>query len=220
MKHFFPIEVREAPAPGIERRGHLPSGTLEYRAATADKPGEVTGYAVVWGAQAKLPWFSEEIRKGAFSESLASNLIDPMALAHHEWDSPLARRSAGTLTLTEDDKGLLVKFTLPDTTDGRDMAENLRNKNVKGFSFGMIPTTVEWKMAATGGQELDHRTIVKADLYEVSLVTMPAYDDTTVELAERSLGAAKKEAKPAGDTVSLATRKAQVACLELAEMPE
>ena len=211
------LELREAsPSDGVERRGNLPGGSLEYRAGEAGKPGTVTGYAAIWGAKAtELRWFTEEIRKGAFTESLTKR--DQVALAHHDWSKPLARRSAGSLKLSEDEKGLKVEFALPDTSDGRDLDVNIRNGNVKGFSFGMAVEGEEWSFAKGKG-ELDHRAVTKADLYEVSPVTMPAYDASLLSMAQRSLEKAKAEAKPAGDAVSLATRKAQVACLELAEV--
>lgn len=213
------LELREAsPAAGVERRGNLPGEKLEYRAGEAGKPGTITGYAAVWGAKAtELGWFTEEIRKGAFTESLAKR--DQVALAHHDWSKPLARRSAGTLSLVEDDKGLKVTITLDDTSHGRDVEKDIRNGNITGFSFGMMVSGQEWTWAQGKG-EVDHRSVTKADLYEVSPVTMPAYDDTLVEMAQRSLEKAKAEAKPAGDAVSLDTRKAQVACLELAEIAD
>lgn len=209
---FF--EVREAAPSGIQRRGNFAHAALEYRAGEAGKPGKVSGYAAVWGAKSsELRWFTEEIRKGAFADSLTKR--DQVALAHHDWSKPLARRSAGTLTLTEDDKGLKVEFQLPDTTDGRDMETNLRNGNIRGFSFGMAVESEEWMWAKTAGQ-LDHRTVTKADLYEISPVTLPAYDATSAELDQRSLQAAKAQAKPADETRSLATLKAEVEALELA----
>lgn len=208
------LEVRKASAPEVERRGNIAQAALEYRAGEAGKPGKVTGYAAVWGAKAQeLRWFTEEIRKGAFADSLTKR--DQVALAHHDWSKPLARRSAGTLSLTEDDTGLRVEFQLPDTTDGRDMDANLRNGNVKGFSFGMAVSGEEWRWAQAAG-ELDHRTVTKADLYEVSPVTLPAYDATVAEVSQRSHEAAKKQRPPAADTVSLATRRAQIELAELA----
>jgi len=207
------LEVRKASAPEVERRGNFEKVGLEYRAGDAGKPGKVTGYAAVWGATAtELGWFTEEIRQGAFTESLKTR--DQVALAHHDFSKPLARRSAGTLSLVEDATGLKVEFTLPNTTDGRDLAENLSNGNVKGFSFGMAVSGEEWRWAQKPG-EIDHRVVTKADLYEVSPVTLPAYSDTVAEISQRCHEVAKKHRPAPPDALSIATRRAQI---ELAEM--
>ena len=97
-----------------------PTADLEIR---ADGDGMTFhGYAAVFNSLSEdLGGFRERIEPGAFSRTLKRDRNIRMFL-NHNMDSLLATTQAGTLTLAEDDKGLLVSASLPDTTLGRDTA--------------------------------------------------------------------------------------------------
>ena len=97
------------------------------------------------------------------------------------------------MRLSEDDKGLAVEIDLPDTTDGRDLAVSLERGDISGMSFGFRVTKDTWD--ETG--DMPMRTIQAVDLFEVSAVAFPAYDDTS--LALRSLENAKEARKVIAD---------------------
>ncbi|MET3602041.1 HK97 family phage prohead protease [Martelella mangrovi] len=144
------------------------------------------GYAALFNSDADIGGlFVERIAPGAFTDTLKNN--DVRALIDHDPGRVIGRTSAGTLRLTEDDKGLRVEVDLPETTDGRDLAVLLERGDISGMSFGFHVVKQEWDETA----EPWKRTIIAADLMEVSAVAFPAYDDT--QLAMRDLEAAKKD---------------------------
>ena len=142
--------------------------------------GTLTGYASVFGQRADIMGiFSEEIAPGAFAESLTAG-DDVRALYDHDTAAILGRRSAQTLRLSEDQTGLAVEIDLADTTLGRDILANVRAGNLDGMSIGFRVRRETWD------DDLDLRIIESVELLEVSVVTFPAYTDTTVS-ASRGL---------------------------------
>jgi HK97 family phage prohead protease len=92
----------------------------------ADGKRKIVGYAAVFNARsANLGGFREEIAPGAFTDALAAN-EEVLALVEHSPEKILGRRSMGTLTLAQDDKGLRVEIDPPNTTVGNDAVENVR----------------------------------------------------------------------------------------------
>jgi len=167
----------------IERR----SVAQEVRADVEDDRPTIEGYAAVFNSETEI-WsgFFEEVAPGAFKNSLRSD--DPVALFNHDSSLPLGRKSADTLELREDKTGLNYKIFPPDTQIGRDLQTSIKRGDVKGSSFGFV--VVEETMR----EEKDgtfHRTINEAQLLDVSPVTFPAYNDTSV--AVRSLDKFKEE---------------------------
>ena len=158
---------------------------VEHRADDAGKM-TVAGYAAVFGEIADIGGhFREVLTRGAFEKTLASS--DIRAYFGHDRGRVLGRKSAGTLRLREDEKGLAVEIDLPDTSDGRDARTLIERGDISGMSFGFVVTKQEWD--ETGETPL--RTIREVILDEVSIVSEPAYDGTSI--AMRSLDAARKE---------------------------
>lgn len=157
---------------------------VEHR-ADGDKM-TVAGYAATFGETADIGgYFREVIAPGAFTNTL--NTADVRAYYGHDRQRLLGRSSAGTLRLKEDAKGLAVEIDLPDTTDGRDVRELIARGDITGMSFGFIVTHDEWDMTGT----VDTRTIHEVELLEVSVVSEPAYEGTSIAL--RSRDDARKE---------------------------
>lgn len=172
--------------------------TLEKRTLTspvevrkAEDKRTVAGYAALFNSEADIGGaFREVIAPGAFAGTLGSDI---RALVDHDSGRVIGRSTAGTLRLNEDDKGLAVEIDLPDTTDGRDLAVSLERGDISGMSFGFRVTKDTWD--ETG--DMPMRTIQAVDLFEVSAVAFPAYDDTS--LALRSLENAKEARKVIAD---------------------
>ncbi len=157
------------------------------RRATGDLV-TVAGYAAVFGEEANIGgFFREVIARGAFTESLRT--ADVRAYFGHDSNRVLGRMSAGTLRLAEDDKGLAVEIDLPDTTDGRDARTLIERGDITGMSFGfrVRPNGQEWD--ETGA--IPVRTLLAVDLDEVSIVSDPAFEGTSIAL--RSLEAAMRD---------------------------
>lgn len=151
----------------------------------------VVGYAAVFNSRSgNLGGFTEEIRPGSFRRSLESK-ADIRALLDHDTRLVLGRTSAGTLNLSEDTRGLLIDITLPDTSYARDVAELLRRGDVSQMSFGFtVPSGTDLWGEGDGG--LRHRTLTECSLAEVSIVTFPAYAETSCAL--RSLARHRMQA--------------------------
>jgi HK97 family phage prohead protease len=94
------------------------------------------GYAALFNSRSEnLGGFTETIAPGAFRASLKSR-NDIKLLWNHDTGAVMGSTRAGTLALTEDERGLRVSATLPNTTHGRDAAELVKRGDVSGFSFG------------------------------------------------------------------------------------
>lgn len=169
----------------IEKRG----GALgvEFRAESDKRT--LTGYAVVWNSDTTIgDYFVERIAPGAFTKALRGDIL---ALVNHDTGRVVGRTRSGTLRLAEDSRGLKVEIDIPDTTDGNDLWTLVERGDVSGMSFSFRATKQEWD--DTG--DLPHRTVIEAELFEVTATAIPAYPDTS--LALRSLEAARTEARTA-----------------------
>lgn len=156
------------------------------RRAGDDGKVTVAGYAAVFGEVTSIGgYFDEVLARGAFTETLKT--ADVLAYFDHDRGRILGRSISGTLRLTEDTKGLAVEIDLPDTSDGRDVRALIERGDIRGMSFGFRVTREEWD--ETGATP--KRTIHAVDLREVSIVSEPAYDGTSIAL--RSLEDARKE---------------------------
>jgi HK97 family phage prohead protease len=140
------------------------------------------GYAAVFNTPSEPLPFIERIAPGAFRRSLDSR-NDIKLLWNHDSGTVLGSTRAGTMKLYEDQRGLKVKATFPNTTAGRDAAELLRRGDVDSMSFGFsVPSGGdEW---SSDGAE---RTLKSVRLHEVSIVAFPAYSSTAGTTSVRGL---------------------------------
>lgn len=184
---------------GAEKRSLV--RPVEHR---ADANGKMTvaGYAAVFGEVADIGgWFHEVVARGAFANTL--RIADVRAYFDHDTGRVLGRLSAGTLRCEEDDKGLRVEIDLPDTTDGRDVKALVERGDVSGMSFRFEAVRQEWDETV----DPPKRTLLEVRLGEVSIVSEPAYDGTSVAL--RSLDEVRKSARRQRNAAAFARRKAE-----------
>ncbi len=154
-------------------------GALEVRAAE-NQPVKLVGYAAVFNSLSQVIWdFREQIAPGAFAASLAED--DVRALWNHDSAYVLGRSKSGTLTLGEDEHGLWVEITPPDSPLAQSFIESVKRGDVSQMSFGFSVIEDDWSI---DDQNQQIRTLLKVKLYEVSPVTFPAYTET--EIAARS----------------------------------
>lgn len=166
---------------------------LELRVSDTPADGRIAtlaGYAAVFNSLSEdLGGFREMIRPGAFKESLARG-DDIRALVGHDSKMVIGRRSANTLSITEDEKGLRVEIAVPDTTAGRDLVVSVKRSDITGMSFGFVTVKDEWSRQSKDGDVVYRRELITVDLFEVSAAAWPAYNDTSVEA--RELGSVTK----------------------------
>lgn len=153
----------------MERR----AASLELRAIGR----KLSGYAAVFGTEARINDFTETISPGAFRHSLAAGK-DILALVDHSAFRVLARTRSGTLRLNEDSRGLAFDCDVPDTSYGRDVLELVTRGDAGGMSFGFVVIDERW--------DGDHRELRSVDLKEISVVSaFPAYGETIVHARSR-----------------------------------
>lgn len=160
--------------------------------ATGDAtPSVFTGHAAVFNSRTAignpLTWgFYEEIAPGTFTKTLQEG--DARFLVDHDTALLVARVSAGDLRLAEDDIGLATEAELDaELSYVRDLVRNLDRKRITGMSFGFRVIKDDWTtetVTTSDGMEaeVEVRTIREVELFEVSAVTFPAYDETDAAL--------------------------------------
>ncbi|HBG7702228.1 TPA: HK97 family phage prohead protease [Clostridioides difficile] len=121
--------------------------------------------------------FIEKIEKGAFKRALDRGL-DIHFLAEHDSNKILASTRNGSLTLKEDDKGLLMRATISKTSYGKDYYELIKDGILRNMSFGFNVIKDSWKQGKDGTLE---RSIKDLNLFEVSVVTNPAYPASNIQ---------------------------------------
>ena len=136
----------------------------------------IEGYFAVFNSNYELwPNASEQVAPGAFRETLGGDI---RALADHDTRLVLGRTTAGTLSLREDDKGLFgtIKINEQDG-DAMNLYARVQRGDVSQCSFGFDILDEEYIEQLDGGALW---IIRKVKLYEVSVVTFPAYVETAV----------------------------------------
>jgi hypothetical protein len=157
------------------------------------------GYAAVFNSDSQplragaRGQFVERIAPGAFARSLAA--LDVRGLYNHRDDYVLGRKSAGTLRLAEDDKGLRYEIDAPDTSYARDLMESIRRGDVTGSSFSFATVADDW---SDGPDGMPIRTLKDVHVFDVGPVTFPAYADTSA--ACRSLDRHREAGDAAADS--------------------
>lgn len=170
----------------------------------------VTGYAVKYNTlSVDLGGFRETILPGAFDKVLnrQRGKQDVVALFNHDANQLLGRTSSGTLELASDDKGLRYTVALPNTELGRMIAEHVARRDLVGssFAFTVDQRGESWAPGDDGKPRRSIREVT--GLYDVSVVTHPAYPSSTTSVARRSLEqwlASQVEEQPAPSAEVLA----------------
>ena len=157
-------------------REFRPAQKLEVREAQSGEV-RVSGYAAVFGEETNIGgMFTEEISRGAFKDAIGRD--DVVFLINHE-GLPLARTRSGTLTLEEDERGLYMEASLDATDpDVRSIVPKMKRGDLDKMSFAFVPTRQSWDDSS----EMPKRMIEEAQLYDVSIVTTPAYNGTEIGL--------------------------------------
>lgn len=187
----------------IEQRASLLH--VETRAAEDGKK-TLVGYAAVFNSDTTIgDYFIERIDPHAFDKAING---DVRALIDHDTGRVIGRTKSGTLKLSADSKGLAVEINVPDTADGRDLMTLVERGDISGMSIGFMVTKQEWD--ETGNMPV--RTIIEAELFEVSCVAFPAYEDTqlsarSIEVAKSELDAMRAEEKRKKDNDAAAKRR-------------
>ena len=158
----------------------------ELRAERAEGQADrLIGYAAVFDALSDdLGGYRERIAPGAFARAITEG-ADVRALIDHDTAQVIGRTKSGTLRLKETNVGLAVEIDLPATQAARDLSALIERGDVSHMSFGFYTRDDRW--SKVDGEWV--RTLLDVDLFDVSVVAIPAYPQT--EVALRGLASAK-----------------------------
>jgi len=124
----------------------------------------------------------EVIAPGAFSSRIDDG-AEIHFLSGHDFAKPLASRQAGTLTLRETPGGLEIEARIgagmAEVSFARDFVAAHRAGLIRGLSPGFRVAPEGERVEARGGEV--RRIVTRADLFELSAVTRPAYSDAQLE---------------------------------------
>mgnify|MGYP003308057480 CR=1 FL=1 len=136
----------------------------------------IEGYFSVFNSNYEMgAGMSESIAPGAFDGQTSG---DVRALIDHETRLVLGRTKAGTLQLSQDERGLWGRIDInPNDGDAMNLVARVERGDVDQCSFGFDILDEETEFRDDGSV---HWTIKSVKLYEVSVVTFPAYQDTAV----------------------------------------
>lgn len=168
----------------------MASTDIEIRTATLTRKAQtLTGYAVKWNSRSHVLFdeFVEQFAPYAFRDHLAAGQ-DVLALWEHDLKSLLGRTASGTLALHEDETGLHFALTPPDTQLGRDVLTMVARGDITGMSFAFRAVKDQWDIA----RQPRVRTVHSAELREITITSLPAYPESAVEIAQRSLNQSAK----------------------------
>lgn len=162
------------------------NGLAELRMEGDEESRLLVGFPIVYNVRSEdLGGFYEFIRPGAFKKALES--ADVRCLIDHNPTLLLGRNTAGTLRLFDEPKGLRMECDLDDTSYALDLRKTVKRKDRTGMSFGFTAIEDQWEMDKDGCMV---RSVIEADVFDVSAVTYPAYTETS--LALRSLDSWKR----------------------------
>lgn len=174
-------------------------GKLQTRADNNETDEmKIEGYFVVFNSETKLfENYYEEISDKAFKDI---DLSDIRALADHDTAKVLGRTKSNTLKLSVDDKGLYGEITInKNDSEAVNLYERVKRGDIDQCSFGFNILDETMDTRADGSTKW---TITEIELFEVSVVTFPAYADTAVEARSEQMKQLEKR--------NLQTRKAKL----------
>lgn len=148
----------------------------------------IEGYFSVFNINYEIyPGCTESVAPGAFSKTLGGDI---KALCDHDTRLVLGRNKAGTLELREDSHGLWGRITInPNDSDAVNLYERVKRGDVDQCSFGFDIREEEADFRDDGSV---HFTIRDVELFEVSVVTFPAYAETSVSARKQDVAEIKK----------------------------
>lgn len=150
----------------------------------------IYGYASVYDTlSVNLGYFREKVARGAFARAIRED--DVRGLFNHDPRFVLGRNKSGTLKLWEDIHGLRFEIDPPDAQWARDLLESIKRGDINGMSFQFETIKDEWeyiedsqRIAELGTSII--RTLVDVRLYDIAVVTYPAYLQASADVREQA----------------------------------
>ena len=167
----------------MKDRQHRQLRSISTKFETRDDSGNLSieGYFAVFDSVYDIaPGLSESIDPGAFNNTLSGDI---RALINHDTTLVLGRTKANTLQLRVDNHGLWGYIDInPNDTDAMNIYNRVQRRDVDQCSFGFNILSEETDIRDNGDV---HFTIKEVELFEVSVCTFPAYEDTNIKARMR-----------------------------------
>ena len=156
--------------------------TITRAAEGSNAEKVIEGYFALYEQETELfDGVYEIITKGAFDNTLNNDI---RALWNHNSQYVLGRSKNGSLEMKADDKGLFGTIKLPNTQYAQDLHELVQRGDIDQCSFGFNILGEDLEELANGGYRW---RINEIDLHEISVVTFPAYENTTVQARSKQI---------------------------------
>ena len=162
----------------LEQRSY----NFEIRAEESERGRVITGRPIVYNSRTDLGFFDEIIEAGALDNT---DLTDVRFLVNHDLSKiPLARsrrnngNSTMLLTVDGDGMGIRVDLDTDNNAEARALYSAVERGDISGMSFMFAIRGEEWD-----NLDSEHPTRRITDIssvVEVSAVTFPAYNATTI----------------------------------------
>lgn len=166
---------------------------------------KIEGYFAVFNSIYQIfDDLSESVAPGAFDDTLGDDI---RALINHDSSLVLGRNTAHTLDLRQDEHGLWGSITInPNDQDAMNLYARVQRGDVDQCSFGFDILSEDYDVREDGSV---HWTIRKVRLYEVSVCTFPAYEETNVKARSAQRDEIKKRSLEAWKVQTLAKLKGE-----------
>ena len=188
------------------------TGTVIARAEGEGMPKVIGGIAAVINSVTDLGYFEEVIEQGAFDNALSKE-YDIRCLFNHEAELILGRTTAGTCSVFVNGDGNLEYTWIPDYENPTHMSvvRSIMRGDITQSSFAFTIKEQSWSESEKYGSMGKRSIRTIEDLYDVSPVTYPAYQDTEADARsivalrdqEREIEEAKRS-QAAADVLKLA----------------
>jgi HK97 family phage prohead protease len=170
------------------------AGYAEVPQNVVESRQTISGYATIFNAATCLYSsngvdYWEIVDAGAFDGADMSNVV--LRYNHSDNFSILARTSNDTLRLNVDERGLHIKADIAETSQGKDIYELIKRKDISKMSYGYI-VDKDYIEKVSDAKYVRHIAKIRK-VVDVSVVDLPAYDATDVEVVKRSFDGFKEE---------------------------
>jgi hypothetical protein len=158
------------------------TGTIEYRTEGDAMPKELGGIAAVVNSVTDLGYFEEVIAPGAFDYALQKD-YDIRCLFNHESELILGRTKANTCKVFVNAQGNLEYTWIPDYENPTHVSvvRSIMRGDITQSSFAFTIREQTWTESEKYGTMGKRVVNVIEDLFDVSPVTYPAYEDTEAD---------------------------------------
>nr|DAH99892.1 MAG TPA: prohead serine protease [Caudoviricetes sp.] len=147
----------------------------------------IEGYATIFDAATCLYSLNgvdywEVVDAGAFDGADMKNVV--LRYNHSDNFSILARTSNDTLRLNVDERGLHIEADIAETSQGKDIYELIKRKDINKMSYGYV-VDKDYIEKVSEAKYVRHISKIRK-VVDVSVVDLPAYNATDVDIVKRS----------------------------------